>query len=799
MLSGMSEAILANGDSRSKNAILVVNLLAAAGYCLLGLATEFLAIPPDFATPVWPAAGLALAIVLLYGVPVLPGIFVGAALANALITVWQSHHFGLTQLFLALAIASGAVLQTYITSALIRRLTHWETMLERDGEIVRFVIIAGPLGCLISSTNGATLLCLFGIVDWSHWVSNWVIWWVGDSVGTLLVAPATLQLLNPRQADNARRRLVLSLPSLAMLVLVIGAFQYVRDLGDARRRHYVMEYGQRIKSEIRGQLQDARFALKALQGLYYSSESVTDSEFKQFSQHLKQGFPTLSSTYWSPLVLEQDRAALEQAERQDDFPRFVIADPVHNNNGDTLLQPASQRPFYFPITYVYPPEPNHYPLGLDIYQPVEQPLIRQTLSADQLIFGTPLQIKNHSGTHSYIRGYAPIFKDRSRPGSNVVSDFDNVLGLVQIRVSIDDVMKHLSYLLRPNDMNITIHDITSPDNPMLLWGKTIPSSPFGWTTDYRFNNRVLKLVFEPKSSLLASISQWQTYGVLVGGLFCVAMLEILLLTLADKHASIELKVAQKTRELAQAKEAAENANRVKSYFIACMSHELRTPLNGIIGFTRRILNHDSASLSPRSREGLQIVDRNSQHLLTLINDLLDLSKAEAGKFSLHKQRFDLSTLLKDVRIQFAPDAASKGLRWIVDVPDHPVIIHADPQRLMQVLMNLINNAIKYTSQGSVRIQYQFKTESAVRGIELSVRDTGTGIPQKDIPRLFKYFEQLEDNNIPNGGSVLGLALVKEIVTLHAGTLNVTSAVGVGSTFSVWIPLNEESGQSITGQ
>ena len=798
MLLGMPETILANGGNRPKRSILIVNLLAMTGYCLFGLATEFLAIPPDFATPVWPAAGLALAMVLLYGVPVLPGIFVGATLANALITLWQSQHLGLMQLFLALAVASGAVLQTYITAALLRHLTHWETMLERDGEIVRFVVVAGPLGCLISSTNGATLLSLFGIVDWSHWVSNWIIWWVGDSVGTLLVAPAMLQLLNPQQADNSKRRLVLSLPSLAMLIVVVGAFQYVRDLGDARRRHYVMEYGQRIKSEIRGQLQDARFALKALQGLYYSSENVTKSEFKQFSQHLKQGFPTLSSTYWSPLVLEHDRATLEQAERQDGFPKFVIADPVANN-GDPQLQPAPQRPLYFPITYVYPPEPNHYPLGLDIYQPVEQRLIQQTLSADQLIFGTPLQIKTHSGTHSYIRGYAPIFKDRDHPGSTVASHFDNVLGLVQIRVSIDDVMKHLSYLLRPDDMSITIYDITSPDDPVLLWGKAMPASHFGWTTDYSFNNRVLTLMFEPKPNLLASISQWQTYAVLVGGLFCVAMLEILLLTLADKHASIERKVAQKTQELAQAKEAAENANRVKSYFLACMSHELRTPLNGIIGFTRRILNHDSASLSPRSREGLQIVDRNSQHLLTLINDLLDLSKAEAGKFSLNKQRFDLNALLKDIQIQFAPDASSKGLRWIVEVPDQPVIMHADPQRLLQVLMNLVNNAIKYTNQGSVRIQYQFKTEGAIRGIELSVRDTGIGIPQEDIPRLFKYFEQLEDKNVPGGGSGLGLALVKEIVTLHAGTLNVSSAVGVGSTFSVWIPLDEESGQFADGQ
>ncbi|MEY2634032.1 MAG: hypothetical protein RIR00_2686, partial [Pseudomonadota bacterium] len=251
--------------------------------------------------------------------------------------------------------------------------------------------------------------------------------------------------------------------------------------------------------------------------------------------------------------------------------------------------------------------------------------------------------------------------------------------------------------------------------------------------------------------------------------------------LAHHRENLELRVAEKTRELAEAKEAAEAANIAKSAFLANMSHEIRTPLNAIIGMVA-LLQRDATHPEQGSR--LQKINTAGNHLLEIINAILDLSKIESGKFSLDEHEFDLGSLVGKVQTILTERAQAKQLRLDVDSPALPCRLRGDATRLQQALLNYANNAIKFTEQGSVTLHTRLEAEDEHSlTLRFSVSDTGIGIAPEILPRLFSSFEQA-DNSITRqyGGTGLGLAITKHFAHLMGGEVGVSSTPGRGSTF-----------------
>lgn len=254
---------------------------------------------------------------------------------------------------------------------------------------------------------------------------------------------------------------------------------------------------------------------------------------------------------------------------------------------------------------------------------------------------------------------------------------------------------------------------------------------------------------------------------------------------------------RKCAELAlqQAKEAAEIASNSKSTFLANMSHELRTPLNAILGFAQ-ILNRDP-NLTPQVREYLQIIQRSGDHLLSLINDVLDLSKIEAGRTTLETSSFDLHTLLRSLWEMLRERAENRGLYLALTIADEvPQYIEADESKLRQVLINLLGNAIKFTPRGSVtlRVQasrFQQPTASSPRSVRLrfAVIDTGIGIAAQDLETIFEAFVQASSGKKMSQGTGLGLTISRKFVELMGGQLSVSSQESQGSTFAFEIPVN----------
>ena len=265
---------------------------------------------------------------------------------------------------------------------------------------------------------------------------------------------------------------------------------------------------------------------------------------------------------------------------------------------------------------------------------------------------------------------------------------------------------------------------------------------------------------------------------------------------ALKHAEAELQRAN--AELARARDQAESANRAKSAFLANMSHEIRTPMNAIIGLTH-LMSHDSRE--PTMQDRLAKVDDAARHLLQVINDILDLSKIEAGKMVLENTEFSLDTLVSRAFEMVRSRATDKGLELVLDTDHLPERLRGDPTRLAQALVNLLSNAVKFTEQGFVRLRGELLREDGARlQVRFEVQDTGEGIAADRQQRLFQAFEQADSSTTRrHGGTGLGLALSRHLATMMGGEIGVTSAPGAGSTFwfTAWLGRAETPAEAAT--
>jgi PAS domain S-box-containing protein len=254
--------------------------------------------------------------------------------------------------------------------------------------------------------------------------------------------------------------------------------------------------------------------------------------------------------------------------------------------------------------------------------------------------------------------------------------------------------------------------------------------------------------------------------------------------------------ARDVTERKRYEQSLQQANRAKSVFLANMSHEIRTPMNAILGFSQLMLR--DRDLTPRQSQFLGTINRSGEHLLALINDILEMSKIEAGRTTLNLTTFDLPALLKDLEMMFRVRTDEKKLAFSVEtVGDVPQYIVSDINKLRQVFINVLGNAVKFTERGSIRLRTSVgRGDAAGPSLRVEIEDTGPGISPDDQVKLFRHFEQTKSGQLAGTGTGLGLAISQEFVRLMGGAITLSSHVDHGSIFVIQLPLKEGDAQAV---
>lgn len=678
---------------------------------------------------VWPPTGVALAALLLFGYRLWPGIALGAFVANALTDV---------SLPTAAGIALGNTLEALVGASLLRRFAGFRNSLDRLQDALGLVALAAVLSTTVSATIGVTSLSLGGAAPWALYGSLWWQWWLGDAMGALVVAPVLLTWgTEPRIGWPARQ-----VAEAGTLLVAVASVSHIVFGGwvAAEAPHYPLAYAIFpfvIWAALRFGPRGAATATMVISGIAIWG---TGREFGPFlGKNLTESLMLLqiymSVVAVTALVLTAAIAERKRGERrlvaQHTVTRLLAESPTLRDAVPRILQAVCEcLGWEYGGVWSVDPDAN-------VLRCVE-------------VWHVPAAAVEEFEAASRQRTFPPGV---GLPGRVWVSGQP---------AWIEDVVKDTNFPRAPIAAKVGLHGAFG--FPILLGSEVLGVLEF-FSREIRQPDHDLLQMFAAIGSQIGQFTE-------------------------RKRAEEALQAAHV--ELQATTRRAEEASRHKSEFLANMSHELRTPLNVVLGFSQMLQQQVAGALNEKQARHVNHILVSGRHLLAMINDILDLSKVEAGKLEIRRDAFPLPEALTATAAEFRPEAEAKGVRLDLEMDTLPPLLNGDPVRFQQILSNLLSNAVKFTPEGghvtvaARRVQDGF--------VEIAVADTGIGIKAEDLAKLFQPFTQLEPPSTKRyQGTGLGLALTKRLVELHGGTIVVSSeGPGRGTTFTVRLPVAAEA-------
>jgi len=712
-------------SSLIKSSLLVAAV--AAGFFLLGLFGLLFKISGFQLGAISPAAGLALTSVLIKGNRVLPGIFIGSFLVNAWVYDFAQKFF-----WLYFANAMGDCSGALIGSALIARVNLFPGLLDSISKIMKFMALSGLAGSLVPVSISVCLLLYYQITPSSDIPFAFLITWLGYILGIIIFAPLFLIIFGEPRPLWRRRRNTLGLPVILSFTLVTALFFYLNAVGKRTNTERLIEHSVGLSHAIKNRMDLNNLSLQAIKYLISDRQSLNSGEWQGIVNETLPHLNEVTALSWIDFSDNDFRNSRR-------IVSFENKPKNKNSRNDEKFLPLAVRK----------------QLLSGLSKGEEEFLI---LQENEILLATPMA--------------ARLVKNQQESGI--------LIAAIAMESLINEVFKSL------NEIGCTLSISALPNSDFtekLIFTNTsyrqrqpyyiYPITVFGQTW---------RISFYQDSRQAQTYQNWPAFLIMIIGMGFTGFTGLTLLYLTGRNFRTEAIIDERTEKLIQTKTSAESANKAKSQFLAKISHELRTPLNGISGFVQ--LLEKNRSLNQEARHQLGIIKQCAADLLTLINEILDTSAIESEQFKIQSSVFDFAGLFNETIQICKIKADEKGIKLIAQNNCEFIKLHGDEKRIRQILVNLTDNAIKYTREGSVIVRVSYENGL----LKIVVTDTGAGIADSDLDRILLPFVQVHEADFVQDGVGLGLFIIKELVTLMEGNLTISSQPGKGSIFVVTLPL-----------
>ncbi len=739
-----SSSELSTGQSIEARPLKLTAILVTGGlYFLAAWAGLFFALPPGFASVVWPGAGVALALVLLYGNQALIGLWIGSLLANFYV-VGQGGELSLTALMLPAWIASGSTLQAYVAACLIRRFCHWPQPFETVASTLKFFVYSGPLAGLIASSIGVAGLILFVGLPVEKAGFNWFSWWIGDTVGIWFFAPVVIVFV--REKARLRGWLIL-IPSVLIFSLICVAFIYSRDNFIQNIRKEVTEHADQTVVELDQRARAAGQMLEILREVFSKYEPKNDKAYNEMLNAIIGERAEFQQVLWYKV----------------DSKNRNLYTPIRRwqtqTNGSVILA------------------------GHKLHQAEIKDLISRAQNKASTV-STTIQIHSPAMTALYVA--LPLYHNGQKffvPQTPYQKEF-GFYGALVAQLDYQVLTQSLSAIMDKWGMDLHVYRRDADKGLVSLFGQPLPKSPFMVERQQTIFEQPWYFRFSHSDIVPVYGKDWLSWYSLILGTLMGCAIQVLILMLTSFNIRLGNEVRAKTEDLEKMNFALIDANQIKTRFLANMSHEIRTPLNAILGFCKIARSKSNDEIRHYYFEK---IEESSQLLNHIVNDILDIAQLEKGNLKLERKPMNIRKIMHDIRTMYEPSARKKSLDFGVEVgADVSEYVQGDPIRIKQILMNLCSNAIKFTDQGHVKVKAVISHEN--RFLQFCVEDTGIGIPMQYQGEIFQQFNQKDLSSTRKyGGTGLGLSITHKLVNLMNGAIWLKSTEGLGSEFFVTLP------------
>ena len=522
------------------------------GYLLLSLAGLKLAVPPGYASPLFPAAGLALVAGLIWGHRLLPAIWAGSVAANLFIAQGNGSPWW-PSIIIAMCIATGATVQAAVGTYLIRARVEssWETM-EQNREILRFMLFGGPIACVISATVGVTTLYAAELIDFNDYAYSWWNWWSGDTLGVLIGAPLVLLAINHRQSPWKERRIAIALPMGVTLALILFAFLAVSRWEQQSLRAHIAQHGEDLALGLQQRFDAHEESISALRLLFEVNPDMSFEKFQYFTRLTLADHKDISALSINPYIAGSKRKSFESAEGK----KLGIAGySITEKSPDGKRMPALPRDHYVPVGYIAPVEGNKGAVGYDIFsEPTRRDAILRAIQSGKPAATGAVNLVQDQQQRTGILILHPAYRQVFYTDEQ--ADPVHLIGFATGVIRVDDLVQIATWNRVPNGIRFFIDDLQAPLTRTRLFS-TEPNSKDAGTADLtdafhfdlRLADRLWRLTTYPTQEFLRHQRTWVPAAVGVAGMLFAAVLQILLLATTGRGFLIQRKVDEQTLEL----------------------------------------------------------------------------------------------------------------------------------------------------------------------------------------------------------------------------------------------------------